>query len=73
MALLPILEFPTTQLNLAVLVDPARPVDRRSSACSTITFETMYAAPASWPPAIDVHQRFMVIDVSEEKDRRWCS
>src|SRR3546814_2222283 len=35
-------------------------------------FETMYAAPGIGLAAsqVDVHKRFMVIDVSEEKDQR---
>ena len=38
-------------------------------------FETMYEAPGIGLAAsqVDVHKRFMVIDISEDKTRRWCS
>lgn len=70
MALLEILEFPDPRLRTK-----ARPVD-----VATVTnpafqqrldamFETMYAAPGIGLAAsqVDVHERFMVIDVSEDK------
>ncbi|MEQ7419885.1 peptide deformylase [Xanthomonas campestris pv. campestris] len=71
MALLPILEFPDPRLRTkAVPVDAAEVV---SSAFQTLLddmFQTMYEAPGIGLAAsqVDVHKRFMVIDVSEEKD-----
>ena len=72
MALLPILEFPDPRLRTkAVPVDPARLADPGFQRLLDDMFETMYAAPGIGLAAsqVDVHQRFMVIDVSEEKDR----
>ena len=72
MALLPILEFPDPRLRTkAVPVDPARLTDPAMQRLFDDMFETMYEAPGIGLAAsqVDVHQRFMVIDVSEEKDR----
>ena len=72
MALLPILEFPDPRLRTkAVPVDAARLADPAFQRLFDDMFETMYAAPGIGLAAsqVDVHQRFMVIDVSEEKDR----
>ena len=72
MALLPILEFPDPRLRTkAVPVDPVRLADPGFQRLLDDMFETMYAAPGIGLAAsqVDVHQRFMVIDVSEEKDR----
>ena len=72
MALLPILEFPDPRLRTkAVPVDPARLADPALQRLFDDMFETMYAAPGIGLAAsqVDVHQRFMVIDVSEEKDQ----
>ncbi len=72
MALLPILEFPDPRLRTkAAQVDPARLADPAFQRLLDDMFETMYAAPGIGLAAsqVDVHQRFMVIDVSEEKDR----
>ena len=72
MALLPILEFPDPRLRTkAVPVDPARLADPVFQRLFDDMFETMYEAPGIGLAAsqVDVHQRFMVIDVSEEKDR----
>ena len=72
MALLPILEFPDPRLRTkAVPVDPARLADPAFQRLFDDMFETMYEAPGIGLAAsqVDVHQRFMVIDVSEEKDR----
>ena len=68
MALLPILEFPDPRLRTR-----AQPVEQVDAAlCKLIDdmFETMYAAPVIGLAAsqVDVHLRFMVIDVSEGKD-----
>lgn len=72
MALLPILEFPDPRLRTkATPVDPARVTDPAFQQRLDDMFETMYAAPGIGLAAsqVDVHQRFMVIDVTEEKDR----
>lgn len=71
MALLPILEFPDPRLRTkAALIDAA---DVTTPAFQTLVddmFQTMYDAPGIGLAAsqVDVHKRFMVIDVSEEKD-----
>ena len=70
MALLPILEFPDPRLRtVARPVDPAA-LDAAFQRLVDDMFETMYAAPGIGLAAsqVDVHQRFMVIDVSEGKD-----
>jgi len=69
MALLPILEFPDPRLRtVARPVDPAA-IDDAFRRLVDDMFETMYAAPGIGLAAsqVDVHQRFMVIDVSESK------
>jgi peptide deformylase len=72
MAQLPILEFPDPRLRTkAVAVDPAQVTGAEFQRLLDDMFETMYEAPGIGLAAsqVDVHQRFMVIDVSEEKDR----
>lgn len=72
MALLPILEFPDPRLRTkAVPVDPAHLADLAFQRLFDDMFETMYEAPGIGLAAsqVDVHQRFMVIDVSEEKNQ----
>ena len=72
MAMLPILEFPDPRLRTkAVPVDPAQLVAADFQRLLDDMFETMYAAPGIGLAAsqVDVHQRFMVIDVSEEKNQ----
>jgi len=72
MAQLPILEYPDPRLRTkAVQVDPARVTEPAFQQLLDDMFETMYAAPGIGLAAsqVDVHQRFMVIDVTEEKDR----
>ncbi|MCA1714418.1 MAG: peptide deformylase [Gammaproteobacteria bacterium] len=72
MALLPILEFPDPRLRTkAEPFDPARIRQPAFQRLLDDMFETMYAAPGIGLAAsqIDVHQRFMVMDVTEEKDR----
>ncbi|NUO77405.1 peptide deformylase [Lysobacter sp. 5GHs7-4] len=72
MSLLPILEFPDPRLRTkAVPVDPARVTEPAFQTLLDDMFETMYDAPGIGLAAsqVDVHQRFMVIDVSEEHDR----
>ncbi|MDP6969181.1 MAG: peptide deformylase [Gammaproteobacteria bacterium] len=68
MALLPILEFPDPRLRKI-----AKPVEEVTDAIRQLTddmLETMYAAPGIGLAAtqIDVHQRIVVIDVSDEGD-----
>ncbi len=70
MAQLPILEFPDPRLRTkAVPVDPAQVVAPAFQRLLDDMFETMYEAPGIGLAAsqVDVHQRFMVIDVSEDK------
>jgi peptide deformylase len=70
MAILTILEFPDPRLRtVARPVDPAG-LDAGFQRLLDDMFETMYAAPGIGLAAsqVDVHQRFMVIDVSEEKN-----
>jgi peptide deformylase len=72
MAQLDILEFPDPRLRTkAVAVDPAAVPAADFQRLLDDMFETMYAAPGIGLAAsqVDVHQRFMVIDVSEEKNR----
>ena len=71
MAMLPILEFPDPRLRTkAVPVDPAQIAAADFQRLLDDMFETMYAAPGIGLAAsqVDVHQHFMVIDVSEEKN-----
>jgi peptide deformylase len=67
MAKLTILEFPDPRLRTR-----AQPVEDVAALGRVIDdmFETMYAAPGIGLAAtqVDVHKRFMVIDVSEAKD-----
>ena len=72
MALLPILEFPDPRLRtVAVPVDAARIAEPAFQQLLDDMFQTMYEAPGIGLAAsqVDVHQQFMVIDVSEEKNR----
>ena len=72
MALLPILEFPDPRLRtVATPVDPAWLADPATQQLIDDMFETMYAAPGIGLAAsqVGVHRRFMVIDVTEERDR----
>ncbi|MDO4708637.1 peptide deformylase [Lysobacteraceae bacterium NML95-0200] len=71
MALLPILEFPDPRLRTRALpVEAAEVVGEKFQTLLDDMFETMYAAPGIGLAAsqVDVHQRFMVIDVSEAHD-----
>ena len=71
MTYLPILEFPDPRLRTkAVPVDPARVAEPSFQQLLDDMFETMYEAPGIGLAAsqVDVHQRFMVIDISEGKD-----
>ena len=72
MALLPILEFPDPRLRTkAADVDPAELATPAFQALLDDMFETMYDAPGIGLAAsqVDVHKRFMVIDVSEDRSR----
>ena len=72
MAKLTILEFPDPRLRtVAKPLDPAQVAgDAAFQRLLDDKFETMYDAPGIGLAAsqVDVHQRFMVIDVSEQKD-----
>ena len=68
MALLPILRFPDPRLkNVA---DRVTRIDDRIRKLATDMAETMYEAPGIGLAAtqVDVHQRVVVIDVSEDKN-----
>ena len=72
MAQLPILEFPDTRLRtVAAPVAPAQLASPQFQRLIDDMFETMYAAPGIGLAAtqVDAHHRFMVIDVSEDKDQ----
>ena len=72
MALLPILEFPDPRLRTkAAPLEPAHLADPAFQRLVDDMFETMYEAPGIGLAAsqVDVHQRFMVIDVSDDKSR----
>src|SRR6476469_10690968 len=72
MAQLSILEFPDPRLRTrAAPVDHAWLAESETQQLIDDMFETMYEAPGIGLAAsqVDVHQRFMVIDVSEEKNR----
>jgi peptide deformylase len=72
MAILPILEFPDPRLRTkAATLEPAQLAEPAFQQLVDDMFETMYEAPGIGLAAsqVDVHQRFMVIDVSEEKNR----
>ena len=69
MAKLPILEFPDPRLRTV-----AKPVGQVDDALRSLVddmFETMYAAPGIGLAAtqVDVHQRLLVLDVSEDQSR----
>jgi peptide deformylase len=71
MTLLPILEFPDPRLRTkAQPVYPARIADPEFQARLDDMFHTMYEAPGIGLAAsqVDDHRRFMVIDISEEKN-----
>ena len=71
MALLPILEFPDPRLRTkAALVEAAVVITPAFQQLLNDMFQTMYDAPGIGLAAsqVDVHKRFMVIDISEEHD-----
>jgi peptide deformylase len=67
MARLPIIEFPDPRLR--TVARPVKDVDTRIRQLIDDMFETMYAAPGIGLAAtqVDVHERLLVLDVSEEK------
>ena len=72
MALLPILEFPDPRLRTkALAVAPSELAEPALQRLFDDMFETMYDAPGIGLAAsqVDVHKRFMVIDVTEDKSR----
>lgn len=68
MALLPILRYPDPRLH--TVAKPVSVVDARIKALISDMLETMYDANGIGLAAtqIDVHERLIVIDVSEERD-----
>ena len=69
MALLPIIEYPDPRLKTV-----ARPVTRFDERLRTLVSdmaETMYEAPGVGLAAtqVDVHERLLVVDISETKDQ----
>jgi peptide deformylase len=69
MALLPILCYPDPRLH--TVAKPVQAVDARIRALTTDMLETMYDASGIGLAAsqIDVHERVIVIDVSEDRDQ----
>ena len=72
MAKLEILRFPDERLRTKA--KPVESVDDSIRQLVEDMFETMYAAPGIGLAAtqINVHQRIVVIDISEEKDQPHC-
>jgi len=68
MALLPILCFPDPKLH--TVAKPVQAVDARIKALIADMLETMYEAKGIGLAAtqVDMHERLIVIDVSEERD-----
>ena len=69
MALLPILRYPDPRLHK--VAQPVQAFDARLQQTIDDMFETMYEAKGIGLAAtqIDVHERLIVIDVSEERDQ----
>jgi peptide deformylase len=72
MALLPILEYPDPRLRMRA--KPVTKVDDRIRRLIDDMLETMYAAPGIGLAAtqVDVHERLIVIDVSEHHNDPVC-
>ncbi len=70
MAQLPILRYPDPRLHK--VAKPVQAVDARIKALIDDMFETMYAAKGIGLAAtqVDVHERLIVMDVSEEREQR---
>ena len=69
MALLPILEYPDPRLRIRA--EPVTKFDAEVRQLVADMFQTMYAAPGIGLAAtqVDVHERLIVIDVSEERNQ----
>lgn len=69
MALLTILQFPDSRLNQ--IAAPVEKVDERIRQIARDMAQTMYAASGIGLAAtqVDIHQRIIVIDVSEERNQ----
>lgn len=69
MAILKILEYPDPKLR--TVAKPVKQVDDRVRQIIDDMFETMYDAPGIGLAAtqVDIHERIIVIDISEEKDQ----
>jgi peptide deformylase len=67
--LLPILSFPDPRLN--IVAKPVAVVDKRIATLIADMLETMYEAKGIGLAAtqVNVHERLVVIDVSEERDQ----
>lgn len=72
MALLNILHFPDPKLRTKA--QPVQVVDETIRRLVSDMFETMYAAPGIGLAAtqVDVHQRVIVIDITEDKSAPLC-
>jgi peptide deformylase len=72
MALLPILRYPDPRLH--TVAKPVAQVDERIRQLVDDMIETMYAAEGVGLAAtqVDVHERVIVMDTSEQRDARWC-
>jgi len=72
MAILEILHFPDHRLR--TVAKPVKEVDETVRRLVSDMFETMYQAPGIGLAAtqVNVHQRIVVIDVSEEHDQPLC-
>ena len=72
MAQLPILHYPDPRLRIRA--EPVTRVDARIRTLVADLFETMYAAPGIGLAAtqVNVHERVLVIDISEERDQPLC-
>ena len=68
MAILPILKFPDPRLH--TIAKPVTQFDEKLQQIVSDMFETMYAARGVGLAAtqVDIHQRIVVIDTSEERD-----
>jgi len=71
MALLPILEYPDPRLRK--IAAPVKAVTPEIRQLVSNMAETMYAAPGIGLAAtqVDVHQRVIVIDISDARDTLW--
>jgi peptide deformylase len=72
MALLKILEYPDPRLRTRA--EPVQAVDERIRRLVDDMLETMYAAPGIGLAAtqVDVHERVLVLDVSDAHDQPLC-